>query len=431
MAVAHGTVAADAVKEDLAVAHGTVAADAVKEDLLAGERAPIECAHMSGAIVITGLGVVSVAGVGREAFARTLASGARTLDGATNGVLRIADFGAKAVIDPKALRRMARLTQLALVAGKQALAMSAPTAHADRSGIVLGTGLGALKETCDFLGGWIDSGAEGASPLLFPSSVMNAAAGQMAMELGWRGVNSTVNHREHSTLGALSLACDFLALGRADVILCGAVDEAGDAAAQGYRAFGALSPTGVRPFARDRDGTILGEGAAVFVLEREADARARGAQILARVAGFSSTGNDRPRIGWGMSDKMKEPARAISEALAAAGVPASSVDWIAASACGLPLDDLEAHTLAAAVPGRPLSAIAGQTAESMASGAQRIAAAVIALADQTIPGTLTSEKVEPSIAEALVRPSRSARVDTVLVPSISEGGANAALVLTR
>ena len=387
-------------------------------------------------IVVTGVGVVSAAGVTRESFYDALATGQSGIGQQSEQadgwpVARVGDFGARAVLDAKALRRMARVTQMVLVAARQALGQSMPGASPERSGIVLGTGLGTLRETYEYMKGHIEGGAEAASPLLFPSSVANAAAGQAALELGWRGANSTVNHRELSPIGALIMAADLLALGRADVLLAGGVEDASDVALHGYRRLGGLSRTGLRPYTLGRDGTVLGEGAAVFVLEREADARARGATILALVAGRAQGGEDRPRLGWGHA--WEEAARVLTAALTEAAVGPADIDYVAGGGAGLRIDALEARAVGAALGRpRPHGSILGQTGEFMASGALRVAAALYALERQALPGTVGAGESDPEAPiPDLVRVPRAARVGAVMVPSLSQGGANAALLLTR
>ena len=390
-------------------------------------------------VVVTGLGVVSAAGVTREAFFQALSDGtsgiATDAEFAKTGfslAARIGDFGVKQHVEPRALRRLARLSQMGLVAARQALAQGMPTLayDPDRVGIVLGTGLGTLKETMDFVVGYQRDGIAAASPLLFPSSVMNAAAGQMALELGLRGVNTTVNHREQSPLSALAFASDQLALGRADALLVGGLDELCHYAHHGYRRLGALSATGMRPYALGRDGTVLGEGASIVLLERASDAQRRGARALGRVAGFAATGTRRPRIGWGQEHR--EATRAIREAIADAGIDPGEIGWVAGGGNGLGLDALEAHAVRDAFE-RPVphGSILGQTGEFMASGALRIAAALFALERQRLPGTVGAGEFDPAApVHSLVREARSAHLSAVLIPSLSQGGADAALVLT-
>ncbi|MSP62051.1 MAG: hypothetical protein EXR72_17305 [Myxococcales bacterium] len=392
-------------------------------------------------VVITGLGVVSAAGVTRDAFFSALAEGRSGIAAdpayAASGhplVGRVGDFGVKQHAPPRALRRLARLSQMALVAAKQAMAQSglpAPGYDAERVGIVLGTGLGTLRETLDFLVGCHRDGPASGSPLLFPSSVMNAAAGQMALELGLRGVNTTVNHREQSPFAALQVAADLLVLGRADALLVGAVDELHDMAHHGYRRLGGLTTRGMRPYSLGRDGAALGEGSAVMVLERAEGAARRGARVLCRVAGFGAAGEDRPRVGWGRG--WTEQALAIRIALDDARVAPGAIDWVAGGGNGLGVDALEARAIAEVFARPvPVSSILGQTGEFMASGALRLAAAIYAIEHQALPGTVGAGAPDPDVPmPGLVRDSRKAPVGAVLLPSLSQGGADAAVVLTR
>jgi 3-oxoacyl-[acyl-carrier-protein] synthase II len=345
-------------------------------------------------IAVTAVGVVSPIGVGESAFFAALAAGTsgvgRDQDGTATA--RVGDFGAKQHIAPGSLRRLPRLSQMAIVAGKQALAAGAPTPHYDatRVGVVLGTGLGTLEETIAFMRGYLDGGPEAASPLLFPSSVMNAAAGQLALECKLRGVNSTVNHRDASPLSALTMACDLLALGRADAIVCGGVDELSAPALVGWRKLGAIDA-----------GLVLGEGAGMLLVEREEDARRRGARVRAVVVGRSESSDERPRVGWGRAAAWPEAARAVREA--AAG---RKIDGVVSGANGTSYDERESEAIRAGLGGampQASTAIVARVGESFSSGALRLVAAV---------GELE-------------------RRERVMVPTFAQGGANVVVVMER
>lgn len=392
-------------------------------------------APVSSRCVVTAIGVVAPLGVGEADFFAGLATGRRAIGRDEDGTpaARVGDFGARQQIAPGSLRRLPRLSQMAIVAGKQALAAGAPLPHYDatRVGVVLGTGLGTLDETVHFMRGYLDGGPENASPLLFPSSVMNAAAGQLALECKLRGVNSTVNHRDASPLQALAMACDLLELGRADALLVGAVEELNGPALAGYRRFGGLSSTSMRPYSAARDGLVLGESAAMLLVEREADARARGATIRGYVDGRGESGEARPRIGWGGAGEhgaaWPEAARAVRDA---AGD--RRIDWIAGGGNGTQLDERELATLAAglgALP--PTSSILAQTGESLSSAMLRVVAALYALEQQTIPATIDLTAPPARFAASLPTTTQAATIDRVLVPSFAQGGANIALVLSR
>jgi 3-oxoacyl-[acyl-carrier-protein] synthase II len=375
---------------------------------------------------ITALGVVSPIGIGEAAFFAALGDGSSAIARDHDGVLaaRVGDFGAAKAIAPGNLRRMPRLSQMTIVAAKQALAAAALPYDLARVGVVLGTGLGTLEETIAFMRGYVDGGPEAASPLLFPSSVMNAAAGQLALECKLRGVNSTVNHRDASPLLALTMACDLLALGRADALLVGGVDELSAPALVGYRKLGVLTATALKPYATTRDGLVPGEGAAIVVVEREEDARRRGARVRAVVSGRGETGETRPRVGWGQAAAWPAAARAVK---AAAGE--RRIDFVAGGGNGTIFDERELSAIAAGLGALPPTAsILGQTGESFASASLRLLAAIFALEQQTLPATVG---MDAPLREQLVREKRQATVERVLVPSFAQGGANVAVVLER
>jgi len=338
---------------------------------------------------ITAVGVVSPLGVGEAAFFAALDAGASaaTVDSDGIATARIGDFGAKQQIAPGSLRRLPRLSQMAIVAGKEALANAALPYDNTRVGVVLGTGLGTLEETIGFMRGYLEGGPEAASPLLFPSSVMNAAAGQLALECKLRGVNSTVNHRDASPLSALTMACDLLELGRADALVVGAVDELSGPALAGYRKLGI-------------GDVVVGEGAAMLIVEREDDARKRGARIRAVVAGRGERGDDRARVGFAGGGGWAEAARVVRQA---AGERA--IDLVMSGANGSGYDAREADALRDGGVSATTAAVVPRVGESFSSGAQRLVAAL----------------------HALERGSAT----RVLVPAFAQGGANVAVVLER
>jgi 3-oxoacyl-[acyl-carrier-protein] synthase II len=240
-------------------------------------------------------------------------------------------------------------------------------------------------------------------------------------------VNSTINHRDLSPLAAIGMACDLLALGRADAILVGSADELSEPAEKGYRLFGAITQTAMRPYDEARDGSCLGEAASLVLLEREEDARRRGAKIRALVDGRAETGEDRPRIGWGRAPSWPEAARAVREA--AAG---RAISWVAGGGNGSRLDEPELDAIASGLGTLPpVSSILALTGESFSSGMLRLLAGVLALERQLLPGTAGLSQPLSRFADAIVRTPRAAAVEHVLVPSFSQGGANAALVLSR
>jgi 3-oxoacyl-[acyl-carrier-protein] synthase II len=227
---------------------------------------------------------------------------------------------------------------------------------------------------------------------------------------------------------------DLLRLGRADVVVCGGADELSAAAAHGYRRFGATARGGVaRPFDRRRDGLCPGEGAAMFVLEPLAAARARGATVRATLAGVGLGAEPRGLLSWdGDGDGA---AATIARALGEAGVRPDAVDLVLAGANGTrQLDALEAGVLRRVFGGRAVltAAILGQTGDCHSAAALRLAAAVLALQRGHLPGTLGFEEPDPEAAvPGLVAAPRPAAPATALVAAHATGGAEVALVVQR
>jgi 3-oxoacyl-[acyl-carrier-protein] synthase II len=282
-------------------------------------------------VVVTGLGVVSPLG-SLPAFWERLIAG-------EHGIAPLADvpdcepgrppcLGAQLrEWDPRAhvaaqlLRRMDRLSRMVVSSCRMAIAdagLALGDGAADEVGIVVGTAYGNISESEQFIRGLVTKGR--ANPLTFPNTVLSAHAGYVAMDLGLRGPNLTVVRGEASGEGALALAYDTIVYGQADVVLAGGGDEIAPILFHVYRDLGLLSPNGggrewSSPFDRDRNGFVMGEGAAMLVLERREHARARGAAIRAELAGYATqsvpaSAHDWPLVGAAAPD---ETARQLTE----------------------------------------------------------------------------------------------------------------------
>jgi 3-oxoacyl-[acyl-carrier-protein] synthase II len=238
---------------------------------------------------------------------------------------------------------------------------------------------------------------------------------------------------------AIAEAAARIGRGETDIAICGGADSMlNPLAIGGFWALGAPSPraeqSACRPFDVRRDGLVIGEGAAVFVLESEARARARGAPVLARVLGWGSS-LDGYRATTPRPDG-EAAARAMRAALVRAGQP--SIDWINAHGTGTPLNDpAECRAIRAALrsPAErvPVSSIKGAVGHLMAAaGAIELAACVLALERDLVPGTAHLAEIDPDCDLDIVGPEpRNERVDTVLSSSFGFGGQNAVLVLGR
>ncbi len=418
---------------------------------------------MSNAIAITGLGLVCPLSASKEGFFAALSSGTSAIATESEAIgkwvtaghdpggrpiqaARIGDFGAREAIDPQKLRRIPRLGQMCIVAARQALSVDGPDAATraypgDRLGVILGTGLGAFDQTLEFTAGYLKNGPEGASPAMFPTTVMNTAAAMVAMEFKLGGTNITVNHRDLSVPEALATGRDQLLCGRADAILAGGFDELGPWTAHAWDRLCPLShpDAPMRPYDRRRGGMSLGEGAVLVLLERLDAARRRGARVLAEIAGIGRAGDDRPRIGWrrpGSAPEFAGAARSVQQALSEARLPASALGYIAGGGNGTDLDLIETlalrQALGPAADRVPISSIIGQIGESMMSPGLRLAAALYALSEQALPGTSFCEQPDPAISlHGLCLLPRKSPVEAALVPVFAQGGGNVSLILRR
>ncbi len=404
-------------------------------------------------VVVTGVGVVSPLGSLPRFWddLRAGASGFAPIDWFDPGptppgtAARVRDWQPKDHIKPAALRRMDRFSQMVVSACAMAIGdarLELTAARAEATGVVVGAAYGNLLETEAFLRGLILKGPALANPMLFPNLVLNASAGYVAIELGLRGPNFTVCRNEISGEAAVALACDLIACGHADVVLAGGGDEVSPVLFHVNKDLGALSP-GRRgrpavewssPFDRDRNGMILGEGAAMLVLEREEHARARGARTYAEVAGYAtSTVRSTPHL-W------PHPADAAPRAMAdqlRVLRGADEIDAIVSCANSTrALDAFEAAHLAGLLgesAGRALvTSIKGAVGEFGGAGALGTAVAALALRDGHLPALPALQRPDPACTLRLAAPGRApAAMRAVLVSGSARGGACTALLLRR
>jgi 3-oxoacyl-[acyl-carrier-protein] synthase II len=274
-----------------------------------------------------------------------------------------------------------------------------------------------------------------ANPILVPNTVMNAPAGHAAIELGVRGVNTTVNHREVSAENAMAYAAGEITRGRAAAILTGGGDILSEFFFEVLTRFRALSPRDggpedIRPFDAARNGTIAGEGAAVLCLESLENAEARGAVPYCELVGWGLSAAPAPPNDW-PSDPTG-PSLAITRALSAAGIEPGAVDHVSAAANGgIRSDRLEADALNnvfADSPGRPrVSALKGALGEAFASGGIRSAAMALSIRHRALPPTLgLSRPIAP--LHVVLQPEPETPTRYGMVNSVSSGGTFAALL---
>lgn len=403
---------------------------------------------MSSRIAITGVGVVAPCATGVEAFRALLASGSGAgaaidrFDTTTFRAHRAAllrDFKAKDFIPMMKLRRMNNLSRMGLAAAKLAngdAGLDAAGLARPDVGVALGTAFGPVQTSVEYLREYIEKGAALAPPQLFAESVANAPGSHIAIEHGFEGFNVTFTQRESSAMTALMFGCGQLLKDAAKAAVCGGVDEMNEVLFSVLDRIGALARSGDgldeagRPFDARRNGMLVGEGAAMLVLERPDALRAA---PYAYVSGFGIARDTTATISdWG--DDASAVVRAMRAALDDAGIAAAEVSAVWASANGsLRGDRVEARALrelfGAGCP--PVVATKGTFGEYAAGGAIQLASAAVAVRDGLLPASVGFEVAEPGFELPVTRAMAGARLEHVLVNSISAGGGIVCAVISR
>jgi 3-oxoacyl-[acyl-carrier-protein] synthase II len=353
-------------------------------------------------VVITGMGAVTPLGVG----ARALHEGwlARR-SGIEDGAGACLDFDPTDVMSIKEVRRSDRFAQLAIAACAEAIAdagwdAAEPPCESDMVGCVIGSGIGGMstfENSCDVLR---DRGPERVSPLSIPLIMGNAASGLLAMRHGFRGPVFGVMSACASGSHAIGAAVRMIQCGDAEAVIAGGSEASLTPLARAaFGAMDATSPSGVsRPFDARRDGFVMGEGAGVLVLESAEMAAARGARVLGEVLGYAATADAHHLTAPDPSGT--SAARAITRALADAGLTPEDVDYVNAHGTSTPLNDRsETGALKLALGDHamrvPVSSTKSVTGHSLgAAGAVEAIATILALADRVAPPTVGYEEQE-------------------------------------
>ncbi len=403
-------------------------------------------------VVITGVGMVSPLGDAPDTVHQALCTGTSGLGPLAGFVAEglpaldvgEIDFDHRHYFGRANVRPLDRTARLATAAAQLALDASGWTSdhrEAHDVGLVLGTMFGSVHTVSAFDLRSQTAGPQYAKPLDFANSVINAAAGQVAIWHGLRGVNSTVTGGLTASAQALAYAADLIRTGRADALLAGGAEELCFESFHGFHQGGQLAgaagdePRAI-PFATDRNGFALGEGAALLMLESADRAHARGATVLARIRGWAS-GFDCTQ-GQSPDEATATLARVIRLALADAGISAEDIDAISASANGSIVGDAnEARALVEALGDHarivPVTAVKSMLGESLgAAAAFQTATMVPTMTHDRLPGILGLDAHGHELPLAGARSeAHSGSVDTGLVHALGLDGTTSALVLSR
>jgi 3-oxoacyl-[acyl-carrier-protein] synthase II len=381
-------------------------------------------------VAITGLGVVSCCGLGKDAFWDGLCGPAPT------GERRVVGFDPSLWFGPKEVRRVDRFGQLTVAAAAMALEDAGSVdVDPDRAGVVMGTGAGGIETLETQFVVERDRGSDRVSPFLVPMMMLNAGSALVSMRTGWRGPCETISTACATGTHAVGNAARLVASGRCEVMLAGGAEGAMiDPAVAALTNTTALSPTGIsRPFDARRDGFLMAEGSAAVVLEDLERAMSRGARIYGEVAGAASNA-DAHHI------TMPAPggtgaAACMELALADAGLVPTKIGHINAHGTSTPLNDAaEAEAIAKVFgsPGPPLTSIKGVTGHAMgAAGAIEAVAVALSIERGLIPPTAGYEDPDPDIQlDVVAGAPRPWSPGPVLSNSFGFGGHNGCLVVT-
>jgi 3-oxoacyl-[acyl-carrier-protein] synthase II len=386
-------------------------------------------------IVVTGRGIVSSVANGADNFFDALL-GMRS--GITDdGVAPCAEFDPETVMSAKEARRNDRFTQLAVGAADEAAAEAGLMGEVEpsRVGVIVGTGVGGLATLQKECQVWLEEGDRAVSPLFVPMMMPNAAAGQVAMRLGAHGPGFSVASACATGAHAIGEAKRMIERNEVDVVIAGGTEAAlVGLCLAAFRRMGALSREGIsRPFDVNRDGFVMGEGAAVLVLEREEHAKARGAKILARVSGYGAS-NDAFHITQ-PEENGRGAIEAMTAALRDADLSPSDVGYVNAHGTSTPFNDrIEAKAIKQVLgeDGPPVSSCKGAVGHTLgAAGAIEALACVEALRRGALPPTLGLEEVDPECEADHIAgaPREAPDLKVALSNSFGFGGQNATLVL--
>lgn len=406
-------------------------------------------------VVVTGMGAISPLGNDVKSFWRGTVggeSGIAPIAGfdvsgfscTIGGEIR--DFDARDFMERKSARRMARFSQLAVAAAREAIADARLDLNAlDRSriGVVLGNGSGGYPELEAGARKLVNSGGMRLDPLFIPRVLPNMAAANIAMQFGLLGYNTTVVTACAAGTQAIGDAAAVIRNGQADIVVTGGC-EAGfcQLGLGGFAVMRALTvknddPQGAsRPFDAARDGFVPAEGAGVLILESEASARRRGADYLVEVAGFGSSADAHHLV---MPDaEGAGPVRAIRWALEDAGLPPEAVDYINAHGTSTPLNDASETRAIKIALGESAGSVAISSTKSMighafggAGGLESIAT-IKGMAEGRIHPTINYEQPDPDCdLDYVPNIARAADVRVALKNSFGFGGQNACLVFRR
>ena len=405
-------------------------------------------------VVVTGMGCISPVGHGvNETWSALLAgksgAGKITHFDAVNHKTRIAaevkGFDPEALFGHREARKMDRFTQFAVAATAQALEQSGlaiSESNRDRIGIVIGTGIGGIGTIMEQAEVMRERGVDRVSPFLIPMMISDSAAGMLAIRVGARGPNMAIATACASGNNAIGEAMETIRRGGADAMIAGGAEACIlPLAMAGMNVMGALSArnddpeAASRPFDKNRDGFLMGEGAGVLILEELEAAQARGATILCEISGYGTT-DDAHHIS-APAENGAGAAVSMKLALENANLQLNDIQYINAHGTSTQLNDKSETAAIKTVFGEQAYAIPVSSTKSMtghllgASGALEAIVSIMAIRDGVLPPTINYQNPDPVCdLDYVPNQPRKAVIKHAMSNSFGFGGHNATLVFS-
>ena len=410
---------------------------------------------MKKRVVITGVGAVTPVGIGKDAFWQSLVAGKSGIshitrfdpsDYTTQIAGEVKDFDPTQYIDKKEAKRMDRCTQFAIAAAKMAFEDSGINLDQEdraRIGTLIGTGIGGMDTLHDQFKTLFDKGPGRISPFFVPMMIANMPAGQTSITFGLQGPCSCVVTACATGTNAIGDAFKIIQRGDADVMVAGGTEAAiSPTAVAGFCAMKAMSTRNdqpeqaSRPFEKDRNGFVMGEGSGIVILETLEHALARGAKIYAEIAGYGFNA-DAYHIT-APAPEGAQAAKCMAMAINDAGISPSDVDYINAHGTSTPLNDKNETLAIKALFGDHAKKLKVSSIKSMtghllgAAGGIEAIATALTIANSIIPPTINMENPYPELdLDYVPNKAQEHSVNVALSNSFGFGGHNATILVKK
>ncbi|NIM92555.1 MAG: beta-ketoacyl-ACP synthase II [Anaerolineales bacterium] len=406
-------------------------------------------------VVVTGMGCISPLGKDLETTWEAIIAGKSGVDYITQFdtsqfkttfAAEVKDFDPKAILGHKLARRSDRFAQFALVSCGQAIedsGLEITDDNRDRIGVIIGTGIGGINTILKGIDVYNDRGPRWVNPFMVPMMIPDIGPGQVAIEYGLRGPNMAIVTACASGSNSIGEAFEVIRREAADVVVTGGAEAAiVPVAFASFNVMDAISKrnddpqAASRPFDRDRDGFVVGEGAAALVIEELDFAVARGANILAEIVGYGTT-NDAFHIT-APAINGAGAAACMQLALEDAAIVAEQIDYINAHGTSTPLNDPSETSAIKTTFGEcaydvPISSTKSMTGHMFgAAGAIEAVFCVMAMNESVIPPTINQENPDPECdLDYVPNQKRQAEIEYAMSNSFGFGGHNATLIFRR